>query len=58
MQYGSGILGSALVGLFADGTPRPMAWVIAAFGIGSLVCVHFLPNTPPVAARVSQGQTP
>lgn len=58
MQYGSGILGSALVGLFADGTPRPMAWVIAAFGIGSLVCVHFLPNTPPVAARASQGQTP
>ncbi|MEY2342126.1 multidrug effflux MFS transporter [Acidithiobacillus sp. IBUN Pt1247-S3] len=44
IQYGSGILGSALVGIFADGTPRPMAWVIAIFAMGSLVSVHFLPN--------------
>lgn len=38
MQYGSGIAGSALVGLCADGTPMSMAWVIAACGIGSLGC--------------------
>ena len=38
IQYGSGILSSALVGSFADGTPRPMGWVIALAGIGSLLC--------------------
>ena len=42
IQYGSGILGSALVGAFADGTPRPMGWVIALAGIGSLLCVRLL----------------
>jgi DHA1 family bicyclomycin/chloramphenicol resistance-like MFS transporter len=38
VQYGTGILGSALVGVFADGTPWPMGWTIAACGIGSAVC--------------------
>jgi DHA1 family bicyclomycin/chloramphenicol resistance-like MFS transporter len=36
-QYGSGMVGSALVGVFADGTPWPMAWVVAVCAIGSLV---------------------
>ena len=34
-QYGAGIASSALVGAFANGTPWPMAWVIAAAGVGS-----------------------
>jgi len=38
IQYGSGILGSALVAALADGTPRPMALVIACSGVGSAVC--------------------
>jgi MFS transporter, DHA1 family, multidrug resistance protein len=38
-QYGTGILGSALVGFFADGTPRPMGGVIALMSIGSMLCV-------------------
>lgn len=38
LQYGSGIVGSALVGVFADGTPWPMAWVIATAGLGALGC--------------------
>lgn len=38
MQYGTGILGSAMVGAFADGTPWTMAWVIALLSIGSAVC--------------------
>jgi DHA1 family bicyclomycin/chloramphenicol resistance-like MFS transporter len=42
LQYGSGIIGSALVGIFADGTPRPMAWVVAAAGIGSLMCARLV----------------
>jgi hypothetical protein len=25
---------------FADGTPRPMSWVIALAGIGSLLCAR------------------
>ena len=36
LQYGSGIVGSGLVGIFADGTPWPMGWVIGVSGIGSL----------------------
>ena len=42
MQYGSGILGSALVSWFADGTPRPMGVVIAICGLGSLLCAHLV----------------
>lgn len=36
-QYGSGMVGSALVGGFADGTPWPMGWVIAVCALGSLL---------------------
>ncbi|MXV36895.1 MULTISPECIES: multidrug effflux MFS transporter [unclassified Saccharibacter] len=39
VHYGSGILGSALVGVFADGTPRPMTAIILGF---SLLSVFFL----------------
>jgi MFS transporter, DHA1 family, multidrug resistance protein len=42
LQYGSGILGSGLVGAFADGTPWPMGWVIALAGIGSLVSTRLV----------------
>ena len=42
IQYGSGILSSALVGMFADGTPWPMGWVIAAAGIGSYLCARLI----------------
>ncbi len=42
MQYGSGIASSALVGSFADGTPWPMAAVIAITGIGSFLCAKSL----------------
>jgi DHA1 family bicyclomycin/chloramphenicol resistance-like MFS transporter len=42
LQYGTGILGSGLVAAFADGTPRPMAGVIAVFGIASALCARWL----------------
>jgi MFS transporter, DHA1 family, multidrug resistance protein len=42
IQYGSGIIGSALGGGFADGTPWPMGWVIALTRIGSLLCARLL----------------
>lgn len=42
LQYGSGILGSGLIGIFADGTPRPMGWVIGAAGIGCLCSTVWL----------------
>ncbi len=42
IQYGSGIVGSGLVGAFADGTPWPMGWVIGVAGIGSLLSMVWL----------------
>jgi len=42
LQYGSGIVGSALVGILFDGTPRPMGLVIALAGVGSLLCTLLL----------------
>jgi DHA1 family bicyclomycin/chloramphenicol resistance-like MFS transporter len=49
IHYGSGIFGSALVGIFADGTPWPIGWVIAGTGVGSAVCAWLLVS--PGAAR-------
>ena len=45
-QYGSGIVGSALVGACADGTPWPMGWVIAICGIASLLSMRLLAPVP------------
>ena len=42
IQYGSGIVGSGLVGAFADGTPWPMGWVIGVAGIASLLSMRLL----------------
>ncbi|MER8390006.1 multidrug effflux MFS transporter [Mesorhizobium sp. M0166] len=39
IQYGSGMVGSALVGVLANGTPVPMGSVMALAGIGCLVSV-------------------
>lgn len=41
-QYGAGVIGSALVGLWADGTPAPMGLVIALCGVGGLVSMGFV----------------
>ncbi|WP_435609961.1 multidrug effflux MFS transporter [Pseudomonas knackmussii] len=51
IHYGSGILGSALVGLCADGTPWPMGWVIALCGLGSLCCARMLVAAGEAPAR-------
>lgn len=37
LHYGSGIFSAALVGRCADGTPWPMAWIMGAAGLGSLL---------------------
>jgi DHA1 family bicyclomycin/chloramphenicol resistance-like MFS transporter len=42
IHYGSGILSSALVGILADGTPRPMAIIIGACGLGVFLCAWLL----------------
>ena len=44
LQYGSGILGSALVGAFADGTPWPMGLVMALCAIVSFASTRLLPR--------------
>lgn len=36
-QYGSGVIGSALVGLLSDGTPWSLGLVVALAGMGSLI---------------------
>jgi DHA1 family bicyclomycin/chloramphenicol resistance-like MFS transporter len=46
LQYGTGILGSAMVGAFADGTPWTMGWVIATMGVGSALCAWLLVSQP------------
>lgn len=39
IQYGGGMIGSAIVGLCANGTPIPMGCVMALGGLGSLLSV-------------------
>jgi DHA1 family bicyclomycin/chloramphenicol resistance-like MFS transporter len=58
IQYGSGIAGSGLVGFFADGTPWPMAWVIALTGIGSLLSMRLLFPMPVRHRRADQATAP
>ncbi|MCJ2088130.1 multidrug effflux MFS transporter [Methylobacterium sp. E-005] len=48
IHYGSGILGAGLVGAFADGTPRPMGWVIALAGLGSVASASWVGCRPTV----------
>ena len=38
-QYGSGMAGSGLISLYADGTPRPMAMAIAFGGVAAYACL-------------------
>ena len=48
IHYGSGIIGSGLVGAFADGTPWPLGWVVALTGLGALASACLLvPATSP-----------
>ena len=49
IQYGSGILGSALVGLLADGTPWPLGAVLALSGVCCLAFTRLLPRRSSVA---------
>jgi len=39
IQYGSGMVGSALVGLLANGTPVPMGVVMGLSGIACVISV-------------------
>jgi MFS transporter, DHA1 family, multidrug resistance protein len=41
-QYGGGMIGSTLVGTFSNGTPMPMAFVIAGGAGGACFCAVFL----------------
>ena len=38
VQYGGGVLGSASVGAFADGTPSSMGLVVALCAVGGVLC--------------------
>jgi DHA1 family bicyclomycin/chloramphenicol resistance-like MFS transporter len=42
MHYGSGMLSTAMVGWFADGTPWTMGWIVGAGGISSFLTAVLL----------------
>jgi DHA1 family bicyclomycin/chloramphenicol resistance-like MFS transporter len=45
-QFGTGVIGSALVGVFADGTPWPLGALMAFFGTCAMLCaVLLVPRT-------------
>ncbi|MBT0663668.1 multidrug effflux MFS transporter [Geobacter pelophilus] len=46
VQYGSGIVGSGLVGLWSNGTPWPLGLVVAMCGIGCLLSMLLLRPVP------------
>jgi DHA1 family bicyclomycin/chloramphenicol resistance-like MFS transporter len=54
-QFGAGVIGSALVGVFADGTPGPLGALMAVFGTGAMLCAVFL---VPRASGVAEGVLP
>ncbi|WP_316862012.1 multidrug effflux MFS transporter [uncultured Cohaesibacter sp.] len=41
LQYGSGIISSLLLTIFRDGTPWPMAWIMALFTFACMATVLF-----------------
>ena len=41
-QFGVGVIGSALVGMFADGTPWPLGALMAFFGTAAMLCAVLL----------------
>ena|SRR5271165_7124468 len=55
IHYGTGIVGSALVGIFADGTPWPLGWVVALAGFGAAACAWFSVPTRPVSVTAKIG---
>jgi DHA1 family bicyclomycin/chloramphenicol resistance-like MFS transporter len=48
LQYGTGMIGSALVGYFAGDTPRSLAGVIAFMCLGCMLCAWCLLPSDPV----------
>jgi DHA1 family bicyclomycin/chloramphenicol resistance-like MFS transporter len=59
IQYGSGMAGSALVAVFADGTPWPMGCVVAVSGTGAAACAWLAVRGPaPLEERGQSVQHP
>ena len=46
LQYSAGIAGSGLLGLFADGTPRPLGLLVAASGLAAAAAAWGLAREP------------
>ena len=57
IQYGAGIIGSALVGAFADGTPWPLGWVIAGAGLGRAPARGWSSRAGPAQAAAGRAAT-
>lgn len=46
LQYGAGIAGSGLLGVFADGTPRPLGAIVAISGLAVAAAAWWIVATP------------
>lgn len=53
MHYGSGVLSAAMLGWFADGTPWPMGWIVAAAGIGCLITALLQKSLAPATTTLA-----
>lgn len=42
MQFGRGVIATAVLGWAADGTPRPMGIIIATVGLVGMVCTFLV----------------
>ena len=42
LHYGAGIIGSGLLGVFANGTPGPLGAIVAASGVAAALCAWLL----------------
>jgi DHA1 family bicyclomycin/chloramphenicol resistance-like MFS transporter len=52
LQYGSAMVGSAMVAIFADDTPWPLGWVLAVCGLGCAVCALWVQRIERAAQAV------
>jgi DHA1 family bicyclomycin/chloramphenicol resistance-like MFS transporter len=57
IQYGAAMIGSALVGVFADGTPRPMGVIVALSAVGGVLCPLLL-GAMPVVGQTAVSRVP
>ncbi|MBH0114958.1 multidrug effflux MFS transporter [Novosphingobium sp. YJ-S2-02] len=54
MQFGSGVIATAVLGWAADGTPRPMGIIIATVGLGAMICTFLVTRSGSKPAGIDE----